>query len=437
MSRTYVRFRDRVEAAVVPRVAAADPPHGEPGAAPARRGASSASSAYCEHDGWKRQRGGRCTLSSRQARIGSIRSRAERGARRRDDSARCAVTVASAPGGAHGAARRPCARASVKASVSTDGSACEEIGAARGTSSSSSRHRGAEAPADPVALHRGAATAGRSRTPRAAGRSDPSARKRSETGPARCRRARARASNVARSRTRQIRPRDASGRGRGGPAARLARPCVRIRSAEAVGLGALAIVGLERALQATGLLEAAARGPRAGTAREAETTQCTAPSPLRAMRSVEHRESGETLAAPCRTRTPVLRCAPRSAAAGRPRTSPVCHSSTRPRPVHHIWAISTPVDAPVDNATCGRLTALVDERRTVAVTADEIWDQGSATLRDAARARDVGDVVPRGPPRRLRRRRARAGRARARWPPSASARATAGCSPTPSATPPA
>lgn len=60
------------------------PPHGwqrarrrmpshEPRRAPWR---SNASSAYAEHDGWKRHRGVKCTLTSRQARIGSIRSRA-------------------------------------------------------------------------------------------------------------------------------------------------------------------------------------------------------------------------------------------------------------------------------------------------------------------------------------------------------------------------
>src|SRR4051794_5401334 len=56
------------------------------------------------------------------------------------------------------------------------------------------------------------------------GSSDPSVRKRSEIGPARCRRAPARASNVARSRTRQIRRRDACGRAPGGHAARHGRP---------------------------------------------------------------------------------------------------------------------------------------------------------------------------------------------------------------------
>ena len=33
---------------------------------------ASASSAYWEHDGWNRHRGGRCTLTSRQTRIGSM-----------------------------------------------------------------------------------------------------------------------------------------------------------------------------------------------------------------------------------------------------------------------------------------------------------------------------------------------------------------------------
>ena len=124
------------------------------------------------------------------------------------------------------------------------------------------------------------------------GSSDPSERKRSETGPARRRLALARASNVARSRTRQIRRRAASAREPGGRAARRGPPscacgCGNRASWRACGCW----VGTCASTKSP--LEAVARGPKWGTAREAETAQCTARKPSNAMRSRSGHLSGE------------------------------------------------------------------------------------------------------------------------------------------------
>src|SRR4029079_6623570 len=126
---------------------------------------------------------------------------------------------------------------------------------------------------------------------------------------ARCRRAPARASNVARSRTRQIRRRDAFGPGaRRAPAQRRRALCAYPAGTqhgaaalgahpepETMGLGALAIVGLVRALHRKSPLEEVAPGPKWGTVREAETTQCMAPIRPCAMRSSSNRRSGRRL----------------------------------------------------------------------------------------------------------------------------------------------
>ena len=174
------------------------------------------------------------------------------------------------------------------------------------------RHRGAEAAADAVALHRGARPAARWRTPPAAGRRIRRRAKRSETGPARCRRARARASNVARSRTRQIRPRDASGRGRGGPAARRARP----RCASGGGSRGSSCASGCWAGTCASRMASSRRSPRGlevrGPQREAENRQVYGAGANRSQRGAAQRSPRRKPARPLVAhRTPVLRSAPR------------------------------------------------------------------------------------------------------------------------------
>ena len=128
--RTYVRFRDGVEAARRARGGT-----GRPAARRARcRGrppwSVSASRAYCEHDGWNRHAAGRWTLTSRQARIGQHQEpgeergptagRARRGAAR----SRPRSSAPRPPGS------RPARARSAKASVSTGAVRVEEVGAA-------------------------------------------------------------------------------------------------------------------------------------------------------------------------------------------------------------------------------------------------------------------------------------------------------------------
>ena len=194
-------------------------------------------------------------------------------------------------------------------------------------------------------------------------------RKRSETGPARCRRAPARASNVARSRTRQIRRRGACGRAPGGRAARRVPPwCASAGGSRGSWRACDCWAGTCASTKCP--LEAVARGPKEGTTREAETTQCTVPTSLDATRSRSLRgplrRLGKTPAAPCRTRTPVLRCATRSAAGRRPAPQG-CRSTTEPNPCNTSRTISTPVDRPVDKTTVDGKTTRSGRERTVSV----------------------------------------------------------------------
>ena len=241
------------------------------------------------------------------------------------------------------------------------------------------------------------------------GSSDPSERKRSETGPARCRRAPARASNVARSRTRQIRPRDACGRGRGGRAARRGLPWCAC-GGENRGSWCACDCSVGTCASTKSLLEAAARGPRSGTAREAETTKCTTPGTQPAQ--LRERSLGKTPATPCRTRMPVLRCAPRPAAAGRG-ALPRC-----------VTAPPRPTRAPLlnDLHTCGRSCGQLlpgrrtrrsglyqagpltgGRERTVSVDGQRHLGPGFGDAPRPARARHLGRLVPRRAPGQLRR----------------------------------
>ena len=153
-----------------------------------------------------------------------------------------------------------------------------------------------------------------------------------------------------------------------------------------MGLGALAIVGLVRALQRKSPLEEVAPGPEWGTVREAETTQCTAPIPPGAMRGGPDPANPLVWGKPPRPlvaqgrRCYVARLARPSACCP---ALPECHSTAPTEPVQHIWG---------DLHTCGlpcgqhrrwtaRPPAVVTKERWV-LTAAEIWDQGSTTLRE-------------------------------------------------------
>ena len=123
--------------------------------------------------------------------------------------------------------------------------------------------------------------------------------------------------------------------------------------AKTVGLGALAIVGLVRALQ------------RRAPSRRSRAARSRGPRGRRKRLSVRLRSGsaqrgaafvtclGKTPTSPCRTRTPVLRCAPRSAPGLLSGSSGVSQLA-RAEPVQHIWAISTPVDSLVDKVDGGR-----------------------------------------------------------------------------------
>ena len=233
----------------------------------------------------------------------------------------------------------------------------EEVGAAGDEVVGAAGHRGTEPAADAVAVDRRARPVARSRTRRAGGRSDPSsdeAQRRPDRPGAR--RARARASKVARSRTRQIRRRAASGRGRGGPEAR------RARRASASGCGsrgscALAVVGLEGALQGDGLLEGRPRGPEQGSAAGGGATRVY----RRAASRCATRSRGPSWPREADPLSHIRsRCyvsTPRAAAAGRSRTSPVSLGLDPADAVGDCRAvsttISTPVDAPVERGGRG------------------------------------------------------------------------------------
>jgi hypothetical protein len=178
-------------------------------------------------------------------------------------------------------------------------------------------------------------------------------RKRSETGPARRRRAPARASNVARSRTRQIRPRDACGHARDERGGRRGHPwCASEAESRASWRACDCWAGTCASRKSP--LEEVAPGPKWGTVRAAETTQCTAPIRRGATRSGGDSESGENLHVPLSHKDTgaTLR-----ASLGRRcavQVVPVCHSTTPAEPVEHIWVISTPVEPPVENIGGGR-----------------------------------------------------------------------------------
>ena len=240
------------------------------------------------------------------------------------------------------------------------------------------------------------------------GSSDPSVRKRSETGPARCRRAPARASNVARSRTRQIRPRGASGRGPGARAALHGPPWC---ASGGGSRGSWRACGCSAGTCASTM--ASSRRPRAARGRgprgRRKPTQCTSPARSDATRSARSK-SGETPAAPCRTRMPVLRCAPRPAR-GRPSRLPRCVTA-RTRPTRapragrspHLWTLLWTTRT-VDRRADHPLTVVA--RRTVSVDGRRIWDQGSATLRDQLAPATWAAWFHGRAPARLRRRHAR------------------------------
>ena len=105
---------------------------------------------------------------------------------------------------------------------------------------------------------------------------------------------------------------------------------------------------------------------------------------MRMRRDGPSQRLGKTPAAPCRTRTPVLRCAPRAAAGTLSRlTSPVCHQHDpgRAGATHlgdspHLWTLLW-----TTRRWTARPPAVVVKERWV-LTADEIWDQGAPTLRE-------------------------------------------------------
>ena len=174
--------------------------------------------------------------------------------------------------------------------------------------------------------------------------------------------------------------------------------------AEAVGLGALAIVGLVRALQRKSPLEEVARGPKSGD-RAGGGNDPVYGAARRAQRGSAHDVAslGKTPAAPCRTRTPVLRCAPRSAAGRCPSSFRCVTARPRPNRCNTSGAISTPVDSPVDKSAVDGKTTRSGRERTVGVDGGRDLGSGFSDAAGAARARHLGGVVPRRPPPRLRR----------------------------------
>ena len=282
-------------------------------------------------------------------------------------------------------------------------------------------------------------TGGRWRTPPRGGSSEPSVRKRSETGPARRRRARARTSKVARSRTRQIRPRDASGRGRGAARSTARPPLVRMRRRKPWVLARLRLLGWYVRFNEEPPRGGRARpevGDHAGGGNGQVYGSGDAPSQRGAR---VWGKPPQPLVAQGR------RCYVARLARLRPAGRDFPGASRRDQADlgAPLPTISTPVDAPVDNSGTadapgsGNPAAAAAVERDGSVTADELWDQGAAALRNqlapatwAAWFHGVRPLSYDGDS-------ARAQRARARSRPNASAPATPGCSPTPSATPPA
>jgi len=185
------------------------------------------------------------------------------------------------------------------------------------------------------------------------GSSDPSVRKRSETGPARRRRALARASNVARSRTRQIRPRDASARGRGGRAGRRDPPWCACGGGNR-GSWRACDCWVGTCASTKSLLEAVARGPESGTTREAETAKCTARIAPFATRSGERHRSGENPRNPLSHKDAgaTLRAL---CGDGPPFGLPRCVSARPGRPFEHLYD-----DLHTCGRSCGQLPATAD-----------------------------------------------------------------------------
>ena len=93
------------------------------------------------------------------------------------------------------------------------------------------------------------------------------------------------------------------------------------------------------------LLEAAARSPRSGTAGRRKPSSVR----LGTFSRNAGRGLGKTLAAPCDTRMPVLRCAPRSATASRSDFPGGLRPDVAGTGLDPSMTMSTPVDAPVDN----------------------------------------------------------------------------------------
>ena len=164
----------------------------------------------------------------------------------------------------------------------------------------------------------------------------------------------ARASNVARSRTcrdqaeRRFRPR--ARRARSTALAALGAHA----SAETMGLGALAVVGLERALQRMASSRSAARtgagdhagGGQTSVGRPSAVARCATSSAV----------WGKSSTTPCRLqRTRCYVAAPRSAPAGTSANFPggLSRSTAGRTGADTSRPISTPVDAPVDNDVDG------------------------------------------------------------------------------------
>ena len=347
--------------------------------------------------------GGRCTLIRRQPRIGSISTHASGDGRvrvARDVSGRHGHDVTS---GAPASSVATCSQSVGKGSVITDRSAANRY-APPGRSSpeptaAARRRRRARLRSTAVPNPRPMAYA------TLGGSSEPSVRKRSETGPALCRRAPARASNVARSRTGQIRPRDASGHGRGGRAGQRDPPWCACGggnrgSWRACDCWAGTCASTKSLLEA--VAAARSRGPRGRRKRTSvrvrrAPTQCGAESGENPRDPLSHKDAGATLRAPLGD--------------GPARwTSHERHRVEPGRPVEHLCH-----DLHTCGRSCGQLRRrwtrperepppqVAVERRTVSVDGRRDLGPGFGDPPGPARACHLGRLVPRRAPPQLRR----------------------------------
>ena len=138
----------------MPRVAAPDPADRQPRAPAGAVHASSASSAYSEHDGWKRQRGGRCTLISRHAADRQHQHPGQAGRARTASVEQWVVAAVTTPRPARRPAAWPRAHRAWERGPSSPVAPPRTDTHRRGGAHRRPRHRGAEASSGAVALHR-------------------------------------------------------------------------------------------------------------------------------------------------------------------------------------------------------------------------------------------------------------------------------------------